>query len=185
MAVDDDPLYYRSFDEIKYEEQKTPRVSPQKSGRLEEEYQEKEAPREITVERRTIHSMLREGELEPLKKVSPNIIGNLFDRVEFLKIRINETNSALDTRKRLHTEMIQEIDNDINDKKAMLAGLSDVDDIRDFKLDISSLRMEKRRENVQFWRDLVELNTELRELMEQFQTESKIADLFRELKSGE
>jgi len=67
----------------------------------------------------------------------------------------------------------------------LLAGLSDIDDIRDFKLDISTLRMEKRRENVQFWRDLVQLTTELRELMEEYKTESKIANLFRELKSGE
>lgn len=184
MAVDDEPLYYRSFDERRYEEQKTPKTPPQRF--LREEYQEKmEAPRE-KAERRTIHKMLREWEeLEPLKEVSPKVIGSLFDRVDFLRTRINEVQSALDTRKHLHDELVKEIDADIGDKNRLVAGLSDIDDVRDFKLDISTLRMEKRRENVQFWRDLVQLTTELRELLEAFQTESKIADLFRELKSGE
>jgi len=67
----------------------------------------------------------------------------------------------------------------------LLTGLSNIDDIRDFKLDISSLRMEKRRENVLFWRDIFDLGTQLRELMEQYQMEVKIANLFRELKPGE
>ncbi len=183
MAVNDEPLYYKSFEERdQYEEQEVARTSPLRPRMSE--YQEKEAPREIKVERRTIHHMLNEQELEPLKKVSPKVIGNLFDRVEFLKTRISEIQSALETRKRLHAEMVQEIDTDINDKGAMLAGLSDIDDIRDFKLDVSTLRMEKRRENVQFWRDLVQLTTELRELMEEYQTESKIANLFQELKPG-
>jgi len=184
MAVDDEPKYYKSFPEPdQYQEQGVPRTSSQKSRR--EEYQEKEAPREIKVERRTIHHMLSEEELEPLRKVGPKVIGNLFDRVDFLRTRISEIQSALDTRKRLHNELIKEIDTDIGDKQRMVAGLSDIDDIRDFKLDISTLRMEKRRENVQFWRDLVQLTTELRELMEEYQTESKIANLFKELKPGE
>lgn len=183
MARDNKPLYYKSFEEPdQYEEQEAPRTFSQEfTG---EEYQERKELREKKVERRSPQRMLLERELQPLKTVGPKVIGNLFDRVEFLKTRISEIQSALDTRKHLHDEMIKEIDTDINDKKAMLAGLSDIDDIRDFKLDVSTLRMEKRRENVQFWRDLVELTTELRELMEEFQTESKIADLFRELKSG-
>jgi len=183
MAIDDKPLYFKTFEEDSYKEE-TPRTSPEKIER--EEYEERRQPREVTVERRTIHTMLREGqELKSLKRVSPEIIGSLFDRVEFLRTRINEIQSVLETRKRLHEELIKEIDTDINDKKALLAGLSDIDDIRDFKLDISTLRMEKRRENVQFWRDIFELTSELRDLMEQYQTESKIANLFKELKSGE
>ena len=182
MAVDDEPLYYKSLSESRqYEEQEIARTSP---ARLREEYVERKASREIKVERRTIHHMLREGELEPLRKVSPKVIGSLFDRVDFLRTRINEIQSALDTRKRLHEELIKEIDADIGDKQRMISGLSNIDDIRDFKLDISTLRMEKRRENVQFWRDIFQLTTELRELMEEYQTESKIANLFRELKPG-
>jgi hypothetical protein len=184
MAVDNDPLYYRSFNERdKYEKQEIPRTSSERFRR--EEYQEKAPPREIKIERKTIHKMLKEEELEPLKMLGPKVIGNLFDRVDFLKNRIEEIQATLDTRKTLHNELIQEIDADINDKKALLAGLSDIDDIRDFKLDISTLRMEKRRENVQFWRDLFQLTTELRESLEEYQTESKISNLFQELKSGE
>jgi hypothetical protein len=183
MAVDDEPKYYRSFDERQYKEERTSGVS---GGRPEDvEYRKQAERREVKVERRSPQRMLLETELEPLRKVSPKVIGNLFDRVDFLRTRITETQSALDTRKLLHNELIKEIDTDIGDKHRLVAGLTDIDDIRDFKLDISTLRMEKRRENVQFWRDLVQLTTELRELMEDFQTESKIANLFQELKSGE
>jgi hypothetical protein len=149
------------------------------------EYEEREQPREVTIERRTIHKMLREQEeLEPLRQVSPKIIGNLFDRVEFLSKRINETKLALETREKLHEELMHEIESDIRDKESTLKGLSDIDDVRDFKLDISTLRMEKRRECVQFWRDVLQLSTELRELMEKHETELKIANLFRDLQPG-
>jgi hypothetical protein len=181
MFHDDRP--YKFFLETEeYEEKETSSSSIQKFQRIE--YREAEKPREIKVERRTMHQMFREVELEPLRKISPKVIGNLFDRVEFLRQRISETQAALETRKRLHEEIIKEIDADIADKQRMVAGLSDIDDIRDFKLDISTLRMEKRRENVQFWRDILQLRTELRELMEQYRTESKIAELFKELKEG-
>jgi hypothetical protein len=45
--------------------------------------------------------------------------------------------------------------------------------------------MEKRRENVLFWRDIFDLSTQLRELLEEYQMEAKIASLFKELKPGE
>ncbi len=149
------------------------------------EYEEREKPREVTFERKTIHKMLREHEeLEPLRQVSPKVIGNLFDRVEFLSKRIQETKTALETRERLHEELMTEIESDVRDKESTLRGLSDIDDVRDFKLDISTLRMEKRRECVQFWRDVLQLSTELRELMEKHETELKIANLFRDLQPG-
>lgn len=150
-----------------------------------QEYEEREQPREINVERRTIHKMLRnQEELEPLRQVSPKIIGNLFDRVEFLSKRISETKTALETRHRLHDELMHEIESDVRDKESTLKGLSDIDDVRDFKLDISTLKMEKRKECVQFWRDVLQLSTELRELMEQYETELKIANLFKDLQPG-
>ena len=183
MAVDDEPKYRRAFDQPEYRQEISgvPGIKPEEDV----EYRKPVERRELKVQRRSPQRMLLETELEPLRKVSPKVIGSLFDRVEFLRTRISEIQSALDTRKHLHDELIKEIDVDIGDKQRMVAGLSDIDDIRDFKLDISTLRMEKRRENVQFWRDLVELTTELRDLMEEYQTESKIANLFRELKSGE
>lgn len=184
MAVDDEPKYYRSRDEgDQYERQETSGISTERRGG--KIYTEEKPSVVFRRERRSPQRMLLETELEPLRKVSPKVIGSLFDRVDFLRTRISEIQSALDTRKRLHDELVKEIDADIGDKQRMVAGLSDIDDIRDFKLDISTLRMEKRRENVQFWRDLVQLTTELRELMEEYQTESKIANLFRELKPGE
>ena len=170
------------FPEQEYEEKKETPLSPKPKI---PEYEERERPRELIIERQTIHKMLRQQEeLEPLRQVSPKIIGNLLDRVEFLSKRISETKIALETRDKLHHELMTEIEADIRDKESTLKGLSDVDDIRDFKLDISVLKMEKRRECLQSWRDVLELSTELRELMEQYETETKIADLFRDLQPG-
>jgi len=177
---------YKSFieEDLYKEEEKTALPKP----RLEREEYEKEEerpPRTIEVERRTIHKMVTEEELKPLRTIGPKVIGNLFDRVEFLRQRIAETQAAIETRKKLHNDIIQEVDADITDKEKILLKLSDTDDIRDFKLDISSLRMEKRRENVLFWRDIFDMSTQLRELVEEYQMEAKIADLFKELKPGE
>jgi hypothetical protein len=171
---------YKSFLETQEYEQRGPKLS---SPLLpQQEYEEKtKEPRKIDVQRKTIHRMLNEKDIEPLKRVSPKVMGNLFDRVDFLRERMAEIKNSLNDRKILHESLITEIDTDIEDKQSILGRLSDIDDIRDFKLDISALRMEKRRENVQYWRDVLELRTELRELLEQFKTESKIADLFKDL----
>jgi hypothetical protein len=176
--------YKSFFEEDLYKEEEAKLGRPKKERTEEYVEKEEEKPRRIQVERRTIHKMITEPGLEPLRRVSPKVIGNLFDRVEFLKQRMIETKNALEHRKTLHNELIREVDVDIEDKQKILAKLSDVDDIRDFKLDISTLRMEKRRENLQFWRDVLELTTELRELMEEYQMESKIASLFKDLKPG-
>jgi len=177
--------FYKSFieEDLYKEEERLLLPRP----RIEKEEYEKEPekrPREISVERRTIHKMLSEEQLEPLRTIGPKVIGNLFDRVEFLKQRMAETQAAIETRKKLHNDIIQEVDADIDDKQKVLEKLSDIDDIRDFKLDISSLRMEKRRENVLFWRDIFDLSTQLRESIEEYQMENKIANLFEELKPG-
>ncbi len=180
------PKPYKSFfDTEEYEREEEESLPSSRSERIEYREKEIETPRTIEVERRTIHKMITEKGLEPLRRVSPKVIGNLFDRVEFLKQRMIEIKNALDNRKTLHNDLIKEINEDIEDKQKILTKLADIDDIRDFKLDISTLRMEKRRENVQYWRDIFELSTELRELMEEYQMESKIASLFKELKPGE
>jgi len=57
-----------------------------------------------------------------------------------------------------------------------------VEEKRNFKLDISILRRDKRFELLQFWRDVMELRTELRELMEQIETERNIVGLFNDTK---
>ena len=177
---------YKSFLESDfYKEDETKILSKPKLHTEEYEEREEKEPRKIEVERRTIHKMITEQNMEPLRRVSPKVIGNLFDRVEFLKQRTIEVKTALDNRKIIHDQLIKEIDADIEDKEKILLKLSDIDDVRDFKLDISTLRMEKRRENLQYWRDLLELSTELRELIEQYQMEAKIAELFKELQPGE
>ena len=139
----DDRPYKTIFESEQYKEERFSSTT-QRFPRVEYKEEERERPRKITIERRTIHKMLREEELEPLKKVSPKVIGNLFDRVEFLKQRITEARAALESRKALHKDLIAEIEADIKDKQEMLGRLTDVDDIRDFKLDISTLRMEKK-----------------------------------------
>lgn len=183
VKIDERPPYKSFLDEDQYQEEKL-RLSTQKPQKEEYIERERRPPRRIEIERRTIHKMIGEAELEPLRRVGPKVIGNLFDRVEFLKQRMSENRVALETRKRLHQELLDEIETDIKDKNRILETLSNVDDIRDFKLDISTLRMERRRENVLFWRDILELTTELRELMEEYQMESKIANLFKELQPG-
>jgi hypothetical protein len=57
----------------------------------------------------------------------------------------------------------------------------DMTDKRNFKMDISALRKEGRNETVRFWKDILELKTELQELLEQYKTETKIVDIFKEI----
>ena len=120
--------------------------------------------------------------IKPLQRISPQIIGNLFDRVKFLEDRINEINDILKIREDLHNDMIKEIDVDIKEKEEMASRVADIDEKRNFQLDISILRKEKRHEGVQFWKDITELKSELRELTEKHEAETKITNLFEDLK---
>ena len=121
-------------------------------------------------------------DVEPLKMLSSTVIGDFFDRVRFLRERITEAKNALEDRKLIHRSIEQEIDDDVSDRKNMLAMVSDNEKARELKLDISLLRMEKRKENTNFWRDLLALRRELMELIEQYEVESKISSLFKDLK---
>lgn len=122
-----------------------------------------------------------EEEIESIKRVTPEIIGSLFERVKFLEERIAETKAALEERKSLHQMMIQDIDEDISEKKAMEARLTEMDEKRNLKLDISLLRRDKRNELVRFWKDMYELRAELKELTERYEVESKVMRIFKEL----
>lgn len=148
----------------------------------EKEFQEEQKAKEIQIRSRAMLPRLEEDQpIESLQRVSPEIIGSLFDRIKFLEERITELQNAMRIREQLNQQMIDEIDKDIEEKNAMIRSISDMDEQRNLKLDISVLRREKRREYVQFWRDVLELRTELRELMEEYQIESKIGDLFKKL----
>jgi hypothetical protein len=122
---------------------------------------------------------LEEEPIEPLERETPKVIGSLFDRIEFLKQRIDETNSAIELRKSINKEIISDIQADIKEKEEIEMRLVDIDDKRNFRMDISLLRKEMRAEKVRFWKDILELRTELRELLEQHQTESKIVSIFK------
>lgn len=138
---------------------------------------ERRVVKEVIVKRRAIPSDA-ESPLIPLRRVKPQIIGSLFDRVIFLEQRIEELRNSLEIRERLHKEISESIDADIREKENMIIGVSDVDEKRNLKLDISLLMKEKRRESIEFWRDTCTLRGELRELIEEHKTEKKIASIF-------
>jgi hypothetical protein len=119
-----------------------------------------------------------EEEIESIKRITPELVGSLFERVKFLEERIAETKAAMEERKSLHETMIKDIDEDIAEKKTIESRLTDMDEKRNFKLDISLLRRDKRNELVRFWKDMYELRAELKELTERFEVESKVMKIF-------
>jgi hypothetical protein len=143
-----------------------------------------ERPEKIILESRQAMPRMEEEEIQSLKRLTPQVMGNLFDRVDFLRQRIDETKEAVEIRKRLHKEVIEEIDTDIKEKQEIEGRLADINEKRNFKLDISILRKEKRHEMLQFWRDILELRTELRELLEEYKTEGRIAGIFKDIDGG-
>jgi hypothetical protein len=126
-----------------------------------------------------------EEEIETIKRVTPELIGGLFERVQFLEERIKETKEAMDERKNLHKEMIDDINDDMAEKKAIESRLTDMDEKRNMKLDISQLRRDKRNEMVRFWKDMYELRAEFKELSERFQVESRVMKIFDRLDNKE
>ena len=122
-----------------------------------------------------------EEEIETIKRITPELIGGLFERVQFLEERIKETKDAMKERKELHDMMMKDIDDDMAEKKSIEARLTDIDEKRNFKLDISQLRRDKRNEMVRFWKDMYELRAELKELTERFEVESRVKNIFSTL----
>ncbi len=148
-------------------------------------------PDEILAERPTekVRVIRREAvpggdisEIKTLKRTVPKIMGSLFDRVTFLRERMEELRNMMETRRGLHEEIVSEIKKDIEEKEGMANSTADIDQRRNIKLDISVLRREKRHEMVQFWKDLAELQSELRQILEEYKSESKISEIFRTLK---
>jgi len=141
--------------------------------------------KEVPVIKKRSMPRMEETKIKPLKRDTPKVFGNLFDRVDFLKERVAETEATMKERENIHNQILQEIDVDITDKEQMATHITDLDEQRNFRLDISILRKEKRQEVIQFWRDILELRTELRELLEKLQTEEKILDAFKTISEGE
>jgi hypothetical protein len=141
-----------------------------------------EEPPEKVVEKVIVkqkQAIPREDEdVTTVKRTDSDIIGSIFDRVNFIEQRITDIRENIDIRKGLNESMLIEIDEDIKDKRTMLGQAVDMDERRNIMLDISLLRREKRNEQVRFWKDMYELNAELRELMERLEVESKIVSMF-------
>ncbi len=121
------------------------------------------------------------ADMVPLKAIGSNVIGNLFDRVRFLRERIEEIKTFIEERKIMHEQSNKDIDANIADIEKIIPTISDREEIREFKINLNLLKMEKRKEDNLFWRDMVSLRNQLRELSEQFETESKISELFSDL----
>jgi hypothetical protein len=122
-----------------------------------------------------------EEEIETIKRITPEIIGGLFERVRFLEERIKDTKDAMEDRKNLHRDMIADINDDMKEKKAIESRLTDMDEKRNIKLDISQLRRDKRNEMVRFWKDMYEVRAELKELTERYEVESRVMNIFQRL----
>jgi len=122
-----------------------------------------------------------EEDIESIKRVTPELIGGLFERVQFLEERIAETKKSIKERKDIHEMMIKDINEDIAEKKSFESKLTDIEDKRNFKLDITLLRRDKRNELVRFWKDMFELRAELKELTERHEVESRVMKIFQTL----
>ena len=149
--------------------------------RIEREITKDEIEKVKKVFSRTATPPLMDEDAEPLKRETPKIVGSLFDRIAFLKERIDETNKMMELRKGIHGEMAEEIAKDVKEKEEIEKRMTDMTDKRNFKMDISALRKEGRAETVRFWKDMLELKTELQELLEQYKTETKIVDIFKDI----
>jgi hypothetical protein len=120
-------------------------------------------------------------DITSVRRTDSDIIGSIFDRVNFIEQRITDIRENIDIRKSLNESMTSEIAEDIKEKKSMLGQAVDMDERRNIMLDISLLRREKRNEQVRFWKDMYELSAELRELMERLEVESKIVNMFDDI----
>ena len=113
-----------------------------------------------------------------LEDSGSKVFGTLFDRLKFLKIRIDELEEAIEERRSMNVRFNKEIEKDVSDLEIFLEKLSAKEDIREFKLNITLLRMDKRKENNLFWRDITALKKQLRELKEEYENEFNISKLF-------
>ena len=146
-----------------------------------EEVPEEERIEKVRIIEKQAVPKLDDEPIESLSRQTPEVTGNLFDRVKFLGERIDETKKAMELREDIHNNIISDIDSDIEEKGKIENQLTNMDEKRNIKMDISILRREKRSESVRFWKDVFELRTELRELLEDHHTEKKILDVFEDL----
>ncbi len=146
---------------------------------------EEEAIKQIVVREKerpnvTAFRMEDEDRLEYLKLRVDEVVGTVTERRKFLERRIRELEEAIKKREKLHEDILKDIDEDIKDKESLMRKMSKAEDIRDVMLDISALKSQKRREEVQFWRDITQLKNELAVLQEEYEITKKISDILEE-----
>ena len=167
------PRYERPYEE----ERRPPSVF-----RPQELYEREEIIQQEIIQQKKLWTKIKEEKLRELKLLSSELIGNVFERVKFLEERISDITSFIESRKAINKRIIEEITADIEDKARRLSNVSDPNMIRDLQMDLNNLKMERRKENLLFWKDILELQRELQQLKEQYKIESKIAKLFEGLR---
>jgi len=146
---------------------------------------EKEIIKKEIIQQKKKWLKIKDQRLRALRLLGAELIGNIFERVKFLESRISDIQTSLQNRQVIHKNAIGEITEDVDEKLSKLSTETDSDKIRDIQLDLTNLKMERRREVLLFWKDTLELQRELQELKEQFTIEGKIARLFEDLKQEE
>ena len=170
-------LPYRIFlekDPYEQEEKEVPYKIERIKGRKRVEVEkivEKERKKVLTLP----SGLLKEEESFSLEDIGSKIVGNIFDRVKFLRQRILELEEAIEARKEMNKKFNEEIEREIAELERILPTISDKEELREFKLNLMMLRMEKRKENTNFWKDIVALKKQLRELLEEYEIESKLS----------
>jgi hypothetical protein len=168
----------KSLEEEVYRNLPEPLVEEEGEPKIEKELEL------LKTKERVMQQMIKvlNDDAEPLKTFSAEVVGDIFDRVESLRQRILEIRAALDERRSINRKIVADIQEEIGEMEGMIAGVADIDKKREFKMHVTLLQMERRRENTNFWRDIIQLTKELQELEEQYRMELKISKLFDELK---
>lgn len=171
--------YITPRDRRPYEEDE--RLSP--GFERQELYEERERiVREVVTKQEKRWQKIKQERLRSLRLLGGELIGNIFERVRFLETRISDLQLAAQARQTINKNSIDEITQDIDEKESQIKTLNDPERIRDLQLDLTNLKMERRRENLLFWKDRLEVQRELHQLKEQLAIESKVAELFEELR---
>ncbi|MBD3155778.1 MAG: hypothetical protein GF368_03930 [Candidatus Aenigmarchaeota archaeon] len=167
--------YINPRDRVPYEDERD-----LSSGfRRQELYEERERiVREVVTKQEKRWQKIKQERLRSLRLLGSELIGNIFERVKFLEARVDDIQAAMSLRQEINKRSIAEITRDIDEKESEIKTLSDPERIRDLQLDLTNLKMERRREKLLFWKDELELQRELHQLKEQLVIESKVADLF-------
>jgi len=116
-------------------------------------------------------------EITSLRLKVQEVTGSLLERRDFLKERVKFLKEKLKERKELHEKIMEDIDKDIEEKENIMRKMSKPDEIRDISLDISSLRSQKRKEKLLFWKDICELENELQITQEELRIAEKLAKI--------